>query len=140
MAEHFFIVLYKQGEMTENQNEREFTRVPLHLQVEIDFGGKKVKVKQTHDLSMKGVFVECDEIFEVGAECQVSMILAGSDQPIRVDIKGQVERSTEGGLGIEFTEIGLESYDHLQNLVRFNSHDSGQVEKEIKDHLGLKRR
>ena len=89
---------------------------------------------------MKGVLVDCRETFEVGTECKVSIFLTGMDPPIRVDIKGRVERSTAKGLGIEFTEIDLESYDHLKNLVRFNSHDSGKVEQEMKDHLGLKRR
>ena len=126
--------------MSGEQNQREFTRVPVHIEAEVKIGDITVRAKETNDISMKGMFIDCDKTFEVGMECSVSLILARSDQPISVNVKGKVERCTAGGLGIEFTEIGLESYDHLQNLVRFNSHDSGQVEQEIKDHLGLKKR
>lgn len=126
--------------MASEENQREFTRVPVHIQVEVAVGDVMVKAEKTHDISMKGVLVDCKETFEVGKECTVSLVLAGDEQPIRVVVKGKIERSNDDGLGIEFTEIGLDSYEHLQNLVRFNSHDSGLVEKEIKDHLGLKKR
>jgi hypothetical protein len=43
-------------------------------------------------------------------------------------------------MAIEFVELTLESYDHLQNLVRFNAPDLNTVENELREHLGLIKR
>ena len=46
----------------------------------------------------------------------------------------------EGGFAIQFTEIiGLDSLEHLRNIIMFNTHDPHQVEEEFHGHLGLKK-
>ncbi len=122
------------------QHGREFTRVSIHVQEEVKVDGKVIKTDETRDLSLKGVFVSCNQALPSGTDCEVSLKLVGSELPIEIDIKGKVGRSSESGMAVEFTEIDLESYDHLQNLVKYNAHNEDQVEQEIKDHLGLKRR
>ena len=72
--------------------------------------------------------------------CDISVFLEGAEPPIHVDMKGKVGRATEKDLAIEFSEVKFESYEHLQNLVRYNSHNIGVVDKEIDAHDGLKRR
>lgn len=123
-----------------DKNHREFTRVPVHIKVDVTAGGQVFTADETHDLSMKGVCVSGADLLPSGTECLVSLKLVGSETPIHIDVKGVVGRSGESDMVIEFVEIDLESYDHLQNLVKYNSHDSGQVERELKGHLGLKRR
>ncbi|MBI4384513.1 MAG: PilZ domain-containing protein [Nitrospinae bacterium] len=120
---------------------REFTRVPIKIEVQIDSGGKSIFSEQTRDVSMKGLFMLCkNQTLAEGAACDVVLFLGGREEGIRIEVKGMVERLTPQGMGIQFTEIGLESYEHLQNLVLYNSPDAHKVEKEIKDHVGLKRR
>ena len=76
----------------------------------------------------------------VDTVCDVSVFLEGVDPPIHVDMKGRVGRSTDQELAVEFKEIDLESYEHLTNLVRYNSHqDAETVDKELGDHTGIKR-
>ncbi len=125
----------------ETQNAREFTRVPIHLKVEIRCGSQTIVTDQTKDLSMKGIYLTCEEKLPVGSICEVALLLEGTDQPVRIDVKGRVMRCVNSGVGIQFTEIELDSYDHLQNLVLHNSQaDHDQVEQEIHQHLGLKKR
>ena len=108
--------------------------------MEIKVDGKVIKTDKTRDLSLKGVLISCNEALPSGTDCEVSLKLVGSEFPIEIGIKGKVGRSSDTGMAVEFIEIDLESYDHLQNLVRYNAHNEDQVEQEIKDHLGLKRR
>ncbi|MBI5426769.1 MAG: PilZ domain-containing protein [Nitrospinae bacterium] len=120
---------------------REFTRVPIKIEVQVDSGGKSIFSEQTRDVSMKGLFMLCqDHALEAGAVCDMVLFLGGREEGIRIEVKGMVERLTPQGMGIRFTEIGLESYEHLHNLVLYNSQDSHKVEQEMKDHMGLKRR
>lgn len=49
------------------------------------------------------------------------------------------KRITEEGVALVFTEVGLEAYEHLHNLVLLNTDDTEKVEQEFNTHLGLKK-
>ena len=119
---------------------REFTRVPVKVEAEITDGKQTIFCEQTHDVSMKGLFLHAKERFTVDTHCDVALFPGGKDSGMRIEIKGVVVHSSDRGMGIQFTEIGIDSYTFLQNLVMYNSEDSHKVEQEIHDHLGLKRR
>ena len=123
-----------------NEDSREFTRVPIKVEAEVHAENKSIFCDQTGDVSMKGLFLKSTTRFPSGTHCDVTLFLGGREGGMRIDVKGVVEHSSEKGMGVQFTEIGLDSYEHLQNLVLYNSQDSHKVEQEIKDHLGLKKR
>lgn len=116
---------------------REFTRVPIKVEAEIRANGQTLFCHETRDVSMNGLFMTSDKPFERGTHGDISLILEGG---MRIEVKGVVEHSSPKGMGIRFTEIGLDSYSYLQNLIMYNSPDTHKSEQEIHDHLGLKRR
>lgn len=124
-----------------DQNLREFTRVPINVKVEVKTGENSFNATKTIDLSMKGVSLIADQTLPVDTKCEVTIFLGNGDLGITIDVKGKVKRSVESGMAIEFTEIDLDSYEYLQNLLMHNSHTvHDAVEEEIHNHLGLKRR
>lgn len=123
--------------MTEDY--REFSRVSVNIEATIKTDATAIETKHTRDLSMNGIFVLCDEKLPLDSECEVSLILRGEAELLQVDIAAKVQRATEEGLGLEFVELGLESYRHLQNLILYNSQDAHRAEEEISAHLGLKK-
>lgn len=129
--------------MTDNKegDHREFTRVPINVGVEIRTKDVLIKTHKTHDLSMVGISLQHEgQALPVGTMCDVSVFLEGADPPIHIDMKGKVGRSTDRDLGIEFSEVKFDGYEHLQNLVRYNSQNIDVVDKEIDSHIGLKRK
>ncbi len=127
--------------MSGNEEHREFTRVPIKVWVEVRAGERVIKTHETHDLSMRGISLQQQgDPLAVDTECEVSVFLEGVDPLIHVDMKGRVGRSTDKELAVEFKEIDLESYEHLTNLVRYNSQNAEAVEKELGEHTGLKRK
>jgi len=124
-----------------DQNLREFTRIPINVKVVVKTEESSFNATKTVDLSMKGVSLVADHLLPVDTKCAVSILLGNGDLGITIDVKGTVRRSVESGMAIEFTEIDLDSYEYLQNLLMHNSrtvHDI--VEEEIHSHVGLKRR
>lgn len=120
---------------------REFTRVPIKVWVEVRAEDAVIKTHETHDLSMVGISLQHQgKTLSVGTLCDISVFLEGVEPAIHVDMKGRVGRVTDKDLCIEFSEVELESYEHLQNLVRYNSKDIDIVDKEIEEHAGLKRK
>lgn len=128
--------------MSGKEEHREFTRVPIRVWVEIRTEDCTIKTHETHDLSMTGISLKQQGTpLTVDTHCEVSVFLEGVEPPIHVDMKGRVGRSTDKELAVEFKEVDLESYEHLKNLVRYNSHQSAEtVDKELGEHTGIKRK
>lgn len=123
-------------------DKREFTRVPIHLNVEFSSSQRATSsVCQLKDVSMNGVYVHCDNPLPIGSDCQIAVFLGSRETPMRLEVKGKVARVDTDGMGMEITEIvGIESFEHLRNLVLYNSSDVDQVEQEFNEHIGIKRR
>jgi len=125
--------------MTDHANSREFSRVETHIDVELDCGDKAV-CGRLADISMQGMWLDCDEKLPLQAECLAKVFLGDSrESSLCIKAKGKIIRSTGDGIGVEFTEIDLDSFEHLRNLVLMNANNVSQIEGELKDHLGLKK-
>jgi hypothetical protein len=117
---------------------REFSRVAVHLRAEVIANGRVHGSGTMESLSLKGGFFRSDSAPRDGVPVEVRLHLEGSE--IEVRTRGFVVRSGVEGCAIQFTEIiGVESLEHLRNIIRFNTHDPDKVEEEFSHHLGLKR-
>ncbi|MDZ4672899.1 MAG: PilZ domain-containing protein [Gemmatimonadota bacterium] len=116
---------------------REFSRVPVHLRVEVFVAGVRLPEGTMESLSLKGGFFRCATPPAEGARCDIRLHLDGTE--IEVHTQGHVVRQSADGSAIQFDEIvGVDSLEHLRNLILFNAHNPAQVEQEFHDHLGLK--
>lgn len=120
----------------EGENKREFTRVSIKMKVRVTHGDTVIFSEEGKDISMKGLYLYCDKTLPVGTECDVTIFFGD----LEINTKGIVKRSTESALAVEFTQLDIESYDHLQNLIIYNTSEIDRVEEEFKSHLGIKRR
>ena len=121
-------------------DQREFSRIDTKITVKLQAKGRKVVSADTHDVSMKGLFVTGKTDWPMGTECDIHLILKGLNPPVDIKVKGRVQRIAEEGMGLLFTEIGLEAYEHLRSLILLNIDDPEQAEEEFKNHLGLKKK
>ncbi|GJL65246.1 MAG: hypothetical protein NPIRA05_02170 [Nitrospirales bacterium] len=126
--------------MSDKPCRREFTRVVVKLEAELQSGGTKRIKGCLCDLSLNGFYLECTESLPMHSDCQVALFLDGGIGDFCIQASGVVARVDDSGIAIQFTNIlGEESLTHLHNLVMFNSHDQVPlVEEEIQGHIGLK--
>ncbi len=106
------------------KNQREFSRVDLKLLAKVKSKGKEVVFTGTHNVSMKGLFLKGKTDWGVGAEYEIHLILDGQSPPVDIKVKGRVQRITDEGIALMFTEVNLEAYEHLHNLVLLNTADT----------------
>jgi len=117
---------------------REFSRVAVHLRAEVTASGTIHRDGTMENLSLKGGFFRTTNAPAEGQPCDVRLHLDGTG--VEVHAAGHVVRSGPAGCAIQFTEIiGIDSLEHLRNVILFNSHDPAQVEREFHEHLGLRR-
>jgi hypothetical protein len=115
---------------------REFSRVDVHLRTEVTADGVRHLDGTMESLSLKGGFFRVANPPSGEAVCDIRLHLEGTE--IEVHARGKVVRSTPDGCAIQFFEIvGVDCLEHLRNLIRFNTHNPDQVEREFHDHLGL---
>jgi hypothetical protein len=123
----------------EHPTHREFTRVLAGVQVSVEISEGNLIHAETQNVSMKGTLVLTNQRLPIDTLCEVTLHL---DQgAIQIRARGRVARLYPEGIAIEFDKLdGLESYEHLKNLVRYNAADLDQVEDEIHTHLGIRKK
>lgn len=123
--------------MSQQHDDREFTRVPLPFPVRITAGQIIIEAKGGVDISAGGVSITTEGQLPEGTRCKLEILLAPS---MAIEANCVVARTHARGLALKIEEIGLSSFDLLKNLVRFNTDKPCVVEKEFEEHLGLCRR
>ncbi|MFZ5863955.1 MAG: PilZ domain-containing protein [Nitrospirota bacterium] len=112
------------------EERRQWTRVTTGLDVRVEAAGLTVRGR-VRDLSLAGVYLFCDPPFPKGTACSVTLVLVGADPPLTIELNGHVVHAETEGMGIEFTEMPVDSLGHVRNLVRYNTEDSDFVEDEL---------
>jgi hypothetical protein len=124
---------------SEISNQREFTRVLVAARTLIKAGEVSLSAAQTHSLSMKGMSIQSEERLPVGTECEITIVLVEGEAEIQV--LGTVVVHLADGMAFLFSKIlGLESFEHLRNLVFYNARDVEQVENEFTAHTGIRKK
>ena len=120
-----------------NSNKREFTRVPIEVRVQVVAEDGVTTEGIARDLSMKGLRLKTSRLLLVDTRCQVKLLLEGGGPVIEVNVRGVVVRVDPDGAALDFTAVEADSFEHLRNLVLYNTSNIGQVQKELEGRAGL---
>jgi hypothetical protein len=126
--------------MTKPENEkREFVRVPFSIGTTIRTSDRTIWSGNTLDVSMNGLRVATTEnVSPEGTFCEVEIVLAEAPDPVIIEARGSIVRSMPGTLAVHFSEVDIDSYEHLRQLILNNSEDPERAEKEFGAHLGIR--
>jgi len=113
------------------QERRKNTRVPFQTTANIAFASARYNQCATENLSVKGVSVLGVTGHAIGESCDLSLDLSGSSSQLRLSMKGTIVRVDADRIGVHFTEIDLDSFYHLKNIIYYNSSDPDAIEQEL---------
>jgi hypothetical protein len=129
--------------MIGQQNEkRRDLRVTFRTTAKLSFpDGPTFDECETSDVSVSGVFVKGVKGVDCGDKCQVKVLLSGRTSSLMLELDGEIVRTQDIGVGLQFCEVDEDSFYHLQNIVYFgykHSKDAGDDEiagggEDIKD-------
>jgi hypothetical protein len=122
--------------MSDDRERREFLRVPFRVEVTLQGDHATVVSADVRDVSLNGLYAAAAGRLPPGSLCEVLLVLGGPGSEVRLSLRGRVARVDRAGMGVEFLDMGLDTYFHLRNLVMFNTTDRTRVEEEFKVHLG----
>lgn len=126
--------------MADRHGGREFTRLSLRRQIDVDAGDLVVRGAAIRDLSLKGVYVIAVVGMVPGTECLVRLSLGEPAEAHQIELHGRIARCDAAGFAIEFVAIPVDSHQHLRNLILYNAREPGVYEQEFSEHLGLRPR
>jgi hypothetical protein len=116
--------------MKDNEK-RKNTRVLFQASADLKFADAGYLKCETENLSVKGVSVLGITGHRIGEQCALSLALSGSTSEMRLEMKGEIVRIEENGVALHFTEIDLDSFHHLKNIVYYNSSDPDSIRTEL---------
>ncbi len=117
----------------EDNEKRKNTRVHFQASADLKFADKSYSKCETENLSVKGVSVLGVTGHQLGEKCELALALSGSTSELRLEMKGEIVRIDENGVALHFTEIDLDSFYHLKNIVYYNSTDPDTIRSEFSD-------
>jgi hypothetical protein len=126
--------------MTKQKNEkRGFVRVPFSIGTTIRTSGRTIWSSNTLDVSMNGLRVATTEnVPPEGTFCEVEIVLAEAPDPVIIEARGSIVRSQPGTLAVHFSEVDIDSYEHLRLIILNNSENPEEAEKEFDAHWGIR--
>ncbi len=110
-------------------DKRKYRRVPFHVTATVQTGQISL-TGSVENLSMKGMFFNTKESLPSDCSLEISIILSGTSSLLSVKANGFALRQTDAGVAIEFSEIDMDSFIHLKNIVALNSGDADAVSEE----------
>ena len=78
---------------------------------------------EVENLSTGGMFFKTAEKLSVNETVAITILLHGSSSRLALDMTGRIVRIVDAGAAIKFTELDLDSFIHLRNIVSRNSLD-----------------
>ncbi|MBL7648558.1 MAG: PilZ domain-containing protein [Candidatus Hydrogenedentes bacterium] len=112
-------------------NKRRFSRVTAIFDVSLTRDDGIFLAGTLRDIAVQGAFIICEPAMELGTPVEVTILLHGGIDDIPVKARATVVRREEGGLGVHFTEVDIESVEHLRNIITFNAREPDIVWEEM---------
>lgn len=126
--------------MTEQDNTREFSRIGIPMTATLSADGDKTVSCKVVNISLNGIQLCTEHKMSLGDCSQIEVQFGYPGNELSILAEGKIVRITDDGLAVSFESIGLESYEHLKNLIAFNADNIDQVKKEFSEHFGLHRK
>jgi hypothetical protein len=106
---------------------RKNTRVLFQTTASVCFEGEVCEQLTIRDLSLKGMYIEAISGHSAGERCEIQLFLSGTSSELKLSMKGEVVRVDAGGMVVHFTEIDIDTFFHLRNIVYYNAADPDQL-------------
>lgn len=105
---------------------RRFTRVQVRSLAVIKSRFLEVKA-EVQDLSLNGVRLKTTQKFDLGKDVQIRLAFMTASSELWVEVFGVVIRHEDSGMVIQFTNMSIDSYVHLRNMISFFLNDKCKV-------------
>ena len=109
---------------------RALSRVAFQTAAAVRCGDRDVE-GQVENLSLHGAFIATTEQLPADAVVDLAIQLNAPTSQLTINCTGAVVRTEDRGFGVEFREMGLDSFVHLKNVVSYQNGDPQKIVSEF---------
>ncbi len=113
---------------------RNFTRVRFRSLAVVKSRLSEIK-GVVEDLSLNGVRLKTTQKLDLGKEVQVRILLRSRLSDLWIEVLGVVIRHAVNGMVVQFSNMSLESYVHIRNVISHRLQDRSKVFQEFFTHM-----
>jgi hypothetical protein len=105
----------------ERPDQRTSTRIRFETTAILKIDDQNIAAHtSSRDISLDGIFLRTAETMPINAPCLVIITIVGASSTLTLRIKGRTIRRDRAGVAIRFTEVDLDSFAYLRNIVLNN--------------------
>lgn len=103
------------------QERREAQRIHFESRILIKTEDDTVgATADSRNISLNGIYLLPEKKLPIGTCCTLDILLRGSTSAMTITIPGRVCRLDEEGMGIAFTELQVDNFVHIKNLMKLH--------------------
>ncbi len=100
---------------------RSASRVQLQASVNLKIEGELFAADtDLRDISLDGVSISTGKKLPINNICDVEITITGPSSTLQLTAKGRILRQDSYGAAVKFTELDMDSYMYLKNLMIYN--------------------
>lgn len=113
---------------------RILSRINFNTEAEIIWNEQKI-TGPIKNLSLNGLFLVTDKDIPVDEKVTIKISLASTHSDISVITHGVVKRHDDEGIAVQFTDMELDSFIFLRNIMIYNSGNPENIDNEYREFL-----
>ncbi|MCI5165908.1 MAG: PilZ domain-containing protein [Candidatus Electrothrix sp. GM3_4] len=121
-----------------HKNKRQFTRLQVCLDADLDFGSQRYYRHSVEDISLGGFYVKgrFDQRRQ-GDICTICLNQSEVDMDLEIHATCSVIRGSVNGMALEFLSMKLDDFCHLQTVLLYEADDPFVLGTEFVNHMNL---
>ncbi len=104
-----------------SRSQRGDPRVDFKTDVKMVLTTGEIKNYESIDISMSGIFLKTTDTFEIATTCSIQINWTIDQKCLPIEIKGEIIRHNKKGIGIFFTNMDMESFEALKELIELST-------------------
>ncbi len=98
-------------------NRRNYERLLIRRYALLKLANGETITGETRNMSMGGVFVECEQdgILDAGTECSISLTLGDDGDEMTTETSGSICHIDSEGIGLFFVKVNATYYQFISN-------------------------
>lgn len=113
---------------------RNFTRVGFRSLAVVKSRLTEIK-GALENLSLNGARLKTTGKFDLGKDVQIRILLRSRSSDLWVEASGVIIRHEVNGMVVQFTNMSLDTYVHIRNVISHRLQDRGKVFEEFFTHM-----
>ena len=122
--------------MTDAKENRQYTRLPLDIMVELHLPDGTRLYGETADISLDGAFVNLTPPSNIKAnqKCRLELIIKSEEGWVRVEFDSIIAHAKDEGIGIRFEQANAAHHESFLKLFIDGDHDIDKMLEELSRH------